>query len=207
MSSTDHATSATVEAASDPGALAQAARLPAPTSSRQQSAGHGEAAMSRIGIIEHDAEHDLSQVPRGWSFEIVTLGPDFTAARLRTARSWLRRKRSKRSRTALGDGRWSASSTSSAVAPARRIDVAERDRRLIGVVEVQPSAARRAPPAEPVTRMANENRDRRGRPSTVRSTAPSTSKEKRRSATRLWSGARATHNQPSQAEHYDQVQC
>ena len=110
-----------------------------------------------VGVIEHDAEHDLLQMSTV-VFGMAILAETFTTGAFEPqCRGVEKRDRNgTEQRLAVAIERLFDRLRGAA---ARRIDLAEPGHRLIGVVEIEPLGARHAHPAAPVIGMAVGTRD------------------------------------------------
>ena len=141
----------------DPEALAQ------PLDYRQQQrhvggiAGHQEGGDRPVGIIEHDAEHDLFQMP-AVVFGVAALAQALAAGTFEPQCRGVEKcdRDGAEQRLALAIERLFDHLSGAAT---RGVDRAKPGHRLIGVVEIEPFSTRHAHPAAPVIGMAVGARD------------------------------------------------
>ncbi len=120
-------------------------------------AGHQEGGDRPVGIIEHDAEHDLLQVP-AVVFGMAALAQALTAGTLEPQARGVEKcdRDGAEQRLALAIERLFDRLSGAAT---RGVDRAKPGHRLIGVVEIEPFSTRHAHPAAPVIGMAVGARD------------------------------------------------
>ena len=153
----DHAAIGDNAGLGDPEALAQALDHWQQLRHVGGIAGHQEGGDRPVGVIEHNAEHDLLQMPTV-VFGMTVLAEAFTTGAFEPqCRGVEKRDRNgTEQRLAVAIERLFDRLRGAA---ARRIDLAEPGHRLIGVVEIEPLGARHAHPAAPVIGMAVGTRD------------------------------------------------